>query len=43
MNEKDVKIIEEILKKGNDVEIRRNETTGKIVIFEVKKRRMNGK
>ena len=43
MGEKEIRIILEILSRGNDVEIRRRPKTGEIVIFEVKKSIKNGK
>lgn len=43
MGEKEIKIIMEILARGNDVEIRTRPKTGEILIFEVKKSIKNGK
>jgi len=44
MKEKiDVSLIEEILKRGNDVEIKLRPRTGEVLIFEVKKSIKNSK
>ena len=43
MGDKEIKIIMDILARGNDVEIRMRPKTGEILIFEVKKSIKNGK
>lgn len=43
LSEKDLTIISDILKKGNDVEIRKRPKTDEILILEVKKTIKNGK
>lgn len=43
LKDKDIKSIEEILKNGNDAEVRKRPQSGEVLVFEVKKRIKNGK